>query len=68
MQIQNGATRGHNNTVYITSTKQKKYNDRSMRYGLTSIGYLRNSLVYPENTVDLNPFMDRMKKQNTFQD
>jgi len=39
-----------------------------MRYGLTNIEYLHNILVYPENTVDLNPFMDRMKKQNTFQD
>ena len=38
-----------------------------MRYGLTHIEYLHNILVYPENTVDLNPFMDRMKKQNTFQ-
>jgi len=39
-----------------------------MRYGLTNIEYLHNILVYPENTVDLNPFTDRMKKQNTFQD
>jgi len=39
-----------------------------MPYGLTSIGYLHNILVYPENTVDLNSLMNRMKKQNTFQD
>jgi len=39
-----------------------------MRYGLTHIEHLHNILVYPENTVDLNPFLDRMKKQNTFQD
>jgi len=39
-----------------------------MQYVLTSIGYLHNSLVYPENTVDLNPLEDRIKKQNTFQD
>jgi len=38
-----------------------------MWYGLTNIKYLHNILVYSENTVDLNPFMDRMKKQNTFQ-
>ena len=37
-----------------------------MRYGLTNIEYLYNILVYLENTVDLNPFMDRMKKQCTF--
>ena len=48
--------------------KRNKYNDRSMRYGLTNIEYLHNILVYPENTFDLNPFMDRMKKQNMFQD
>jgi len=38
-----------------------------MRYGLTNIEYSYNILIYPENTVDLNPFMDRMKKKNTFQ-
>ena len=38
-----------------------------MRYGLTNIEYSYNILIYPENTVDLNSFMDRMKKQNTFQ-
>jgi len=37
-----------------------------MRYGFTNIEYLYNILVYLENTVDLNPFMDRMKKQCTF--
>jgi len=39
-----------------------------MRYGLTNIEYLHNILVYPENTLDINRFMDRMKKQNMFQD
>jgi len=70
MQIQDGVdlTRGHNNTVYVTSTKRNKINDRRMRYGLTNIGYLQNSVVYPKNTVDLNTFMDIMKKQNTFQE
>ena len=37
-----------------------------MPYGLTNIEYLHNILVYPENTVDLNPFMDSMKKQTRF--